>query len=381
MIDRMAVRDKLRGKLRIAVAALTAAVVAIATWSPPQAQATPPEQAKCCFEVMTYNMYLGANIQPLFQAKDLDELRQLATEAYAHVHQVDFNLRAVAIAAQIVQAEPEVVGLQELSLWQEVLLSNPSELTTRYDFLQILLDELEAQGHPYVAASVVETFSSDPVPINDPEVAAVKWTDRNAVIARADLSASELTTANPMGAKFVTYLPVTILGTPIRATRAWTSVDVRVMGAWFRVFDTHFEAFHPLVRLAQVGELVAIMSASPYPIVLAGDINLYPQSADRPEDRQAWNILTGAGFVDAWVESDGAFPAYTAGQPDDLDCTLPSTLDNTVDFVLHDADGYVDAVRHSGDIVGEDPADCTKTTPPLWPSDHAGVVVGLHIPE
>jgi endonuclease/exonuclease/phosphatase family metal-dependent hydrolase len=381
MIDRMAVRDKLRGKLRIAVAALTAAVVAIATWSPPQVQATPPEQAKCCFEVMTYNMYLGANIQPLFQAKDLDELRQLATEAYAHVHQVDFNLRAVAIAAQIVQAEPEVVGLQELSLWQEVLLSNPSELTTRYDFLQILLDELEAQGHPYVAASVVETFSSDPVPINDPEVAAVKWTDRNAVIARADLSASELTTANPMGAKFVTYLPVTILGTPIRATRAWTSVDVRVMGAWFRVFDTHFEAFHPLVRLAQVGELVAIMSASPYPIVLAGDINLYPQSADRPEDRQAWNILTGAGFVDAWVESDGAFPAYTAGQPDDLDCTLPSTLDNTVDFVLHDADGYVDAVRHSGDIVGEDPADCTKTTPPLWPSDHAGVVVGLHIPE
>lgn len=380
MIDRMAVRVQSRGRLRIAVAALTAAVVAIATWSPPQAQATPPEQAKCCFEVMTYNMYLGANIQPLFQAKDLDELRRLATEAYAHVHQVAFNLRAVAIAAQIAQAEPEVVALQELSLWQEVLKSNPSELTTRYDFLQILLDELERQGHPYEAASVIETFSSDPVPINDPELAAVKWTDRNAIIVRADLRASELTTANPMGAKFATYLPLTIVGTPIKATRAWTSVDVQVHGAWFRVFDTHFEAFHPLVRLAQVGELVAIMSASPYPIVVAGDINLYPQGA-RPEDQPAWNLLTGAGFVDAWMESDGAFPAYTAGQPDDLNCTLPSTLDNTVDFVLHNADGYVDAVRHSGDIVGEDPADCTKTTPPLWPSDHAGVVVGLHTPE
>lgn len=380
MINRTSIGVLSRGKLRVAVVGLTAAVVAIATWSPPQAHATPPEQAKCCFEVMTYNAYLGTNLQPLFQAKDLDELRRLATKAYAHVHQVNFNLRAVAMARQIVQAEPEVVALQELSLWQEVLKSNPSELTTSYDFLQILLDELARQGHPYEAASVIETFSSDPVPIDDPVIAAVKWTDRNAIFVRADLPASELTTANPMGAKFATYLPVTIVGTPIKATRGWTSVDVRVRGAWFRVFDTHFEAFHPLVRLAQVGVLVAIMSASPYPIVLAGDINLYPQGA-RPEDQPAWNLLTGAGFVDAWVESDRTFPAYTAGQPDDLDCRLPSTLDNTVDFVLHNADGYIDAVRHSGDIVGEDPADCTKTTPPLWPSDHAGVVVGLHIPE
>ena len=381
MMNRTSIEVLSRGKLRMAFVGLTAAVVAIATWSPPQAQATPPEQAKCCFEVMTYNAYLGTNLQPLFQAKDLDELRQLATRAYAHVHQVDFNLRAVAIARQIVQAEPEVVALQELSLWQEVLLSNPSELTTRYDFLQILLAELERQGHRYKVASMIDTFSSDPVPINDSEVAAVKWTDRNAIIVRADLPASELTTANPMAAKFAAYLPLTIVGTPIKATRAWTSVDVEVRGTWFRVFDTHFEAFHPLVRLAQVGELVAIMSASPYPIVLAGDINLYPRSAGRPEDQPAWNLLTGAGFVDAWVESDGAFPAYTAGQPDDLDCRLPSTLDNTVDFVLHNADGYVDAVRHSGDIVGEVAADCTESTAHLWPSDHAGVVVALHIPE
>ncbi len=381
---RTSVRDLWRGKLRMTMVALTAAVVAIATWSPPHAQATPPEQAKCCFEVMTYNAYLGANLQPLFQAKDLDELKRLATEAYAHVHQVDFNLRAVAIARQIVQAEPEVVALQELSFWQEVLKSNPSELRTRYDFLQILLDELERQGQPYEAESVIETFSSDPVPINDPDVAAVKWTDRNAIIVRADLPAADLSTANAMGAKFATYLPLTIVGTPIKATRAWTSVDVQVRGAWFRVFDTHFEAYSPLVRFAQVAELVRLMSASPYPIVLAGDINLYPQSAGRPEDQPAWNLLTGAGFVDTWVESDGAFPAYTAGQPDDLDCTLASTLDNTVDFVLHNADGYVDAVRHSGEIVGEDPDDCTDstaTTPRLWPSDHAGVVVGLHIPE
>jgi hypothetical protein len=29
--------------------------------------------------------------------------------------------------------------------------------------------------------------------------------------------------------------------------------------------------------------------------------------------------------------------------------------------------------------VGEDPSDCTETMPPLWPSDHAGVVLRLLI--
>jgi len=100
----------------------------------------------------------------------------------------------------------------------------------------------------------------------------------------------------------------------------------------------------------------------------------------RPEDTAAWQVITGAGFADAWAEAMGDDPGFTAGQPDDLDCRLASTLNNTVDFVLHNADGKVDAVLHSGDIVGEDPSDCTQAMPPLpplWPSDHAGVVVTL----
>jgi len=159
--------------------------------------------------------------------------------------------------------------------------------------------------------------------------------------------------------------------------RGWASLDVRIRGKWYRFFDTHVEAFNPVIRLGQVRELVALMSASPHPVVLAGDLNIYPQGA-RAEDQPAWNLLLGAGFVDSWPESGGAMPAYTAGQSDDLD-NVPSTLNNTVDFVLHDTDGFLDAVSGSGDIVGEELDDRTDTTPPLWPSDHAGVVVSLHI--
>ncbi len=43
----------------------------------------------------------------------------------------------------------------------------------------------------------------------------------------------------------------------------------------------------------------------------------------------------------------------------------------------HDEDGYVDAVAGSGDIVGEELND--RTDSGLWPSDHAAVVVTLHI--
>lgn len=372
MISRSSTNRMSPGSFRGALAALTVAAVAIATGS--RALATAPEQAERRFEVMTYNVYLGANLQPLFGIADPIELIDAAAAVFAHVDRVDFNVRAVAIARQIVEAAPDVVALQEVSLWQTAPLSNPAQLTTRYDFLQILLDELERQGHRYRAVSVNESFTGV-LPISFTTLGT--FTDRNAIIVRADLPTSELRTSNPMEADFQTTLPVPIGGTTIQVERGWASVDVMIRGKWYRFFDTHLEAFHPLIRLAQVGELVQTMSASPHPIVLAGDLNLFPQGA-RPEDAPAWNLLAGAGFVDAWVESGGEVRAFTAGQSDDLD-NVPSSLDNTVDFVLHNADGYIDAVTDSGDTLGEELDDRTDTSPPLWPSDHAGVTVTLHI--
>jgi endonuclease/exonuclease/phosphatase family metal-dependent hydrolase len=379
MIGTRSIRDQVG--LRMTVAVLISMVVATTAWSPRARAATPPEHARCCFEVMTYNAYLGADLQPLF-GKSGEDLIRAAANVFAQVDRTDFNRRAQAIARQIGLAQPEVVGLQELSLWQTAPTSNPSQVTTRYDFLQILLGELERQGHPYRAVSVNENFSNRdfPIPIDLSRTTLGMFTDRNAIIVRADLPTSELTTANPREGDFETTLPVPIGGTTIQVNRGWASVDLGVRGAWFRIFDTHLEAFHPLVRLGQVGELVGLMSDAPYPVVLSGDLNIYPEGS-RAEDQAAWDALRRAGFVDAWVESGGQVPAYTAGQPEDVDCSMPSTLDNTVDFVLHDADDIVDAVRHSGDIVGEEPGDCSTGTPPLWPSDHAGVVVGLHIPE
>jgi len=115
--------------LRVVVATLVIASVAI-TMSPAQALVAPPEQAERRSTVMTYNLYLGANLQPLFGVQDPLELIRRAAAVFAHLDQVDFDDRAVAIARQIVENEPDVVSLQEVSLWQTAPASNRETIET-----------------------------------------------------------------------------------------------------------------------------------------------------------------------------------------------------------------------------------------------------------
>jgi endonuclease/exonuclease/phosphatase family metal-dependent hydrolase len=370
MIERI---EYMSRRLRIVVAITV--VCSFATAAVP-ARALADEREKPTARFMTYNVYLGANLQPLFEVGlTLPQLIGRAAAVFAHLELVDFNVRAVAIAEQIIEQEPDVVSLQELSLWQTAPVSNPTQLTTRYDFLQILLDELQRQGHPYRTASAVATFRGT-LPIDFVGTLGT-FTDRNAILVPADLPASELSTSNPMSQLFEAGLDRSAAGIPIRITRGWASVDVTIRTKTYRVFDTHFEAFSDLVRLAQVGELTRIMSSSPYPVVLAGDINLFPKEV-RQLDAAAWDLLKDEGFRDAWVVAECFEPRFTAGQTDDLD-HVPSNLDNTVDFVLFDKDFDAQPVEDSCDIAGEELDDRTDTTPARWPSDHAGVAVDMRV--
>lgn len=347
--------------------------VSAATMSAP---VSAEQRAKPSARFMTYNVYLGANLQPLFDpGLTLPQLIARAAVVFAHLDLVDFRVRSVAIAEQIIEKAPDVVALQEASLWQTSTISNPGQLTTRYDFLTILLDELERQGHPYRAVSVVDTFRGT-LPIDFVGTLGT-FTDRNAVIVRADLPASELSTSNPMSGIFERGFPVELPGSSITVTRGWASVDVTIRTEPYRVFDTHFEAFSDQVRLAQVGELTQIMSSSPYPTVLAGDINLFPRGV-RELDHAAWDLLKEEGFKDSWLVAECFEPRFTAGQTDDLD-NVPSNLDNTVDYVLFDKDFEAQPVEGSCDIAGEELDDRTDSVPARWPSDHAGVAVDMRI--
>ncbi|HZB47666.1 MAG TPA: endonuclease/exonuclease/phosphatase family protein [Mycobacteriales bacterium] len=318
--------------------------------------------------VATYNLYLGANLQPLFTATP-ETVAGLAQQVWDHVEQVDFRVRAQAIARLVDEADLDVVGLQEVALWERG--TGPDTLRPVYDFQQIMLDALAARGEPYRAVAVSRNFVSPPVPLASGGLA--RFTDRDVILVRADRHAA-VRVGNPQAALFAARIPLAnpLLG-GATIVRGWASVDVTVRGRSFRFVDTHLEAFSAGVRNLQAAELAALLAGSPLPVVLVGDLN------SRPDDTQgAYGILTGGlGLVDAWVQVHGPAGGFTSGQTDDLN--LPeSRLTHRIDYVLYQPTG-LRAKR--AEVLGEEQQDRTEPLPGapygLWPSDHAGVAATL----
>jgi len=317
---------------------------------------------------MTQNLYLGTNLQPLFGLKGQD-LILAAAAAYNDVVRNNFPARAEAIAREIVKDSPALVSLQEVALWQKG--PDPGHLEPTFDYLEILLHALAEKGASYTAVAVnVNVSAALPIALDLSTWAS--FTDRDAIIARADLPIYEMKLSNPISENFDAAIKVPIGDTILRVPRGWSSIDVKFLGKEYRFVDTHLEAYDSDVRIDQARELDAALSVSPIPVILTGDLNSLPDDVTGP-----YGILAGDGYVDSWIQGMDGDPGNTAGQS--LDCTVPSEIDHRVDYVMHNSDPYVAAVTGSGDIVGEEDADCTDTEPPLRPSDHAGVVIELHI--
>jgi len=66
--------------------------------------------------VMTRNLYLGANLDPILQAKSFPDALGAVATRWQLVQANDFRVRARAIAHEIQTARPDVVGFQELVL-------------------------------------------------------------------------------------------------------------------------------------------------------------------------------------------------------------------------------------------------------------------------
>jgi endonuclease/exonuclease/phosphatase family metal-dependent hydrolase len=329
---------------------------------------SPPDQAQRRFGVMTYNLYLGADLQPLIAAPP-ESFIQEAAKAWAHVQEFDFGIRAEAIADLIAEKHPHLVGLQEVALWETAPMTNPLALTTRYDYLQLLLDALAERGTPYEAVAVNPHLTGGPLPVSNDLL--VRFTERNVIIVRADLEDETLFATNPVSRIFQAYIPLTLGGQPFRLTRGYATVDVQFRGKWIRFATAHLEAYSVLVRQLQAQELAAALSTSPHNVILAGDLNSH-----RDFVGDSWQILTDAGLTDVWTETMPGDPGYTASFGDDL-VGPPSELDHTVDYVLRETDGGLDGVDREAEIVGDEIEDQTSTG--WWPSDHAGVFVAVQI--
>lgn len=312
--------------------------------------------------VLSRNLYLGADLAPLFAATPTD-LATVARATYDQVVASDVEARMAAVAGEIVAARPDLVALQEATIWrtQAAGATAPTDL---YDFVALLLARLADKGAPYRVASSVDGFGGG-LPVEG--VGLVTMQDRDVILVR---EASDVTVGDPRSGTFDAKLTVSIAGAAIEVVRGWTSVSGTVEGRAFRLVGTHLEAFDDDVRDRQQAELVAELDADGkggVPTLLLGDLN----SAADGADPATYQRTLDAGFEDAWTASGAKGRGFTCCRDADL---RGGDLSERIDYVLFS--GGFDA--RSAAVVGDAPT--SRTPRERWSSDHAGIRAVLTVP-
>jgi endonuclease/exonuclease/phosphatase family metal-dependent hydrolase len=384
-----------RSAVRLVVIVLAALALAVAFAAPAAAHGRhdPVHRQGKPLTVMTRNLYLGADItRPLaaLQAppdRQIEVLIAANTTLRAIVDQTSFPLRAKQLAREIDQRKPDLIGLQEVALWRHGPLDGSPATTVDYDFLQILLDELNALGQHYHVAQVQQESDVSAPAILGGALQNVRLTIRDVVLERAR-NGVHVTSAS--GGNYATRIPLTIAGQTLEFIRGFNVVDVRAGGRTVRFINTHLESQLSDVAFAQAAELLAGPAApgNGLPTIIACDCNSDPLNATRKPGevhahRDPYLLITGAGgFTDEWLQFAPAEAGFTSGLSELVNDTpeeAAARFNHRIDMVFgRRADGSPMPVKQ-GWVTGKDPNERTPPTPigRLWPSDHAGVAIKL----
>ena len=310
--------------------------------------------------VMTYNLYLGTDVASIFTITDAAMLPTEIARMYGEIRASDFPGRAATIAASIKEAQPHLIGLQEVPL---IRFGN-NELS----FRAILMSALESADLDYEVAAEVENAHI--------ELDGAALTDFDLILARGDVEV-----ARPMSANYTASLPIQLPGAGgvLKVLRGYAAVDATVGGVTYRVVNTHLEATlealpgtlqaTQAIRVAQTQELVASLSTETLPVILLGDFNT--QAPDGP----AYKLLLDAAYMDAW-RADSEGDGNTCCQDADLR-NEESDLNKRIDQIFIKGVSLREGAAIRTATVGDQTED--KTDGGLWPSDHAGVIAHLPV--
>ena len=349
---------------------------------------------------MTRNLDLGADLE---LAVRTTSLQGFVDAAGTILHQVDANnfpVRAKGLAAEILQKNPDLVGMQEVALWRTAPCSTdifpPKATHVRYDYLQLLLKQLN-RGKQRYRVVIAETEFDFEAPANTDGNESTaprcplgselngRLTMRDVILARV----GRVRTSNARGGHFATLLQVRPGGISVNVTRGWTRVDAQVPGSRkFRFVNTHLEAFdnqasnhtntgndvgNGQIRQAQAKELVKPggPATGKLPVVLVGDLNSDKKTEVKPGDALAYKALLTAGFV----ERSTSTPLGCCLKGDVLTIGGGSRLsdfDHKVDHVMTSSPKQIKLVSSS--VTGRRPVNG------FWDSDHAGLFSVLTMP-
>lgn len=353
--------------------------------------ALPMASSECDFTVMTRNLYYGAQLEGLL---DAESLGQFLCGLYYHINQQaagsNFELRMEAVAKEIAENKPVIVGLQEASTYTNLLTGD------QVDFVELILHELETLGHPYVVVKAADPKAFDfafeppalalidpwifpepdgcPFATFDDNLAYHSLSSGDVLLVREDMKKKVKKEQTNAYQKFV--IDDLNLGIPgiedeIEQPRSWVSVDATLCGQTVRVVSTHLESADQKIRKSQAKELVKCPDSplnTELPVILMGDLNSEVGTGDAVD-----RLLNGGknldGLNDAWEDAGvGGGEGITALNDPDLTGSSSGGL-KRIDYILSS-----DELEATECRVIETVIDPFPELRPIYPSDHNGVV-------
>jgi endonuclease/exonuclease/phosphatase family metal-dependent hydrolase len=308
--------------------------------------------------VMTRNLYLGANLDPIVQAKTAPDAFAAVAAGWAEVQANDFPTRARAIAREIARVKPDFVGFQELTLYRT---QTPADFTVTpathvvLDYAAELRRALAARKLKYRFVAIAPWTDAE-LPAGNPPTMDIRLTVRDGLLVRSD---AKIRIKRVHKVQYETTTP--LFAGLVTAKRGYIYADATKGGRSFRIATTHLESFSDTSQVAQGAELGAALSAGKVPTILLGDLNSRADNSGTPTHAD----LLALGFKDAWPEAHPNAVGLSCCHGEDLR-DVGGAFYSRIDYVLL-RNGFR-AV--AAGIVGQNASDRLGG---LWPSDHAGV--------
>jgi len=398
-----------------------------------------PALAEDKIDVMTQNQYLGADLTPVIAAETLEDFNLELVKALKTIAANEYPARATKLAELIADRLPELVGLQEMFVFECKDLGrampgqgcdDPDIKGAFHDHLTETTGALDDLEEPYKVAAIVNNldltgdlgFGFDGLPVDldggGPDI-AVTVLDRDVILARPDVETSPLDLCgvpvpNPFGPgpegtwpwpnlnsttsmdgcnySIVIEQPIPDLPITIKVQRGFVGVEATVGDKTYTYVNTHLEVQEPvqdnqfssIFQSAQAFELIGTLLVLGKDAIVVGDIN--SSSEDEPFQGiipPYMQFIDLAGYTDAWDFRPGNQPGYTCcqGIPEEEGgepgnlLNQQSNLDERIDVIFS---LKVPSGVKKARVLG---AKVSDKTPPaglgLWPSDHGSVAAEL----
>jgi len=356
--------------------------------------------------VMSRNIYLGADVGRALEL--IPNLPAAAQYMWDQVKQTDFSKRAKILAREINQSSPDVIGLQEATIWycKKYPWSKKVEV---FNFTEQLLDALNGR-YELVSKDGVKAlnpgFSINPIPfltkVNDEQTfnkvfgrssAACGFETGDALLVKKSDNLEVIEVGNSEYEDSYSIVP-----TIMTIYRGYSWADIKVNGVPTRFVTTHLESLWDENKVPnsakQAMQLVSDLSNTKMPVIVMGDFNADPRDprskdqsnpGEQPVQSQAcqanditcnaYLIMSQAGYKDAGPDSLDP-NNYTWGMNALLTGADPKRL--LAAKLMGNAYGFTDRLDYifskngtesvTSEIIG---------TQGEYGSDHAGVVATI----